>query len=262
MLIPEGKGPETSARQPPKVAVGHTPEVPVRDRPAPRHVLPARANYLGADHVLDRPTTTSYGPTLVTGENDPLLPYLKRHLDEAQKADLLASFILESGVALLEGHLKDLLDRNGRVRILTGDYLGITEPNALLRLLDLSCSSRRMLGHWHECFTDLLRQAPQDLGDCFHSPAWNRPREIADDRATQQRLRHDDRHAVIRSAGLEAILQRQLVASDLHHRREILGGDFGRVATCEIRRSHVKLLRVPWRLEPLLKRRHGIHALG
>jgi superfamily II DNA or RNA helicase/diadenosine tetraphosphate (Ap4A) HIT family hydrolase len=107
-----------------------------------RHVIPARANYLlskdaGPDRVLDRPVSTSFAPTLVTGEKDPLLPYLRSHLDSAESADLLAAFILESGVALLEGHLKDLLDRGGRVRILTGDYLGITEPNALLRLLDL-----------------------------------------------------------------------------------------------------------------------------
>jgi diadenosine tetraphosphate (Ap4A) HIT family hydrolase len=89
------------------------------------------------DRVLDRPLSTSFVPGLVTGENDPLLPYLRRHLDEAEGVDLLASFILESGVILLEGHLEDLLDRGGRVRILTGDYLHITEPDALLRLLDL-----------------------------------------------------------------------------------------------------------------------------
>ncbi len=58
-----------------------------------------------------------------------MLPYLLSHLDHARRADILASFILESGVELLQEHLRDLLDRNerqGRVRILTGDYLGIT----------------------------------------------------------------------------------------------------------------------------------------
>jgi HKD family nuclease len=33
--------------------------------------------------------------------------------------------------------VRDLLGRGGQVRLLAGDYLGITEPNALLRLLDL-----------------------------------------------------------------------------------------------------------------------------
>ncbi|MGH9391818.1 MAG: HIT domain-containing protein, partial [Vicinamibacteria bacterium] len=123
----------------------------VRDpRGGVRHVLPARGNYLisedaSSDRVLDRPLTSSFAPTLVTGESDPLLPYLRSHLDQADRADLLASFILESGVALLEGHLKDLIDRGGRVRILTGDYLGITEPNALLRLLDLQEGTKGVL---------------------------------------------------------------------------------------------------------------------
>ena len=37
----------------------------------------------------------------------------------------------------LEAHFRDLLQRHGRLRILTGDYLGITDPDALTRLLDL-----------------------------------------------------------------------------------------------------------------------------
>ena len=47
------------------------------------------------------------------------------------------SFVLESGVDRVFPHLFDLLQRGGRLRFLTGDYLGITEPDALLRLLDL-----------------------------------------------------------------------------------------------------------------------------
>jgi superfamily II DNA or RNA helicase/diadenosine tetraphosphate (Ap4A) HIT family hydrolase len=114
-----------------------------------RHVLPSRANYLlpkdpGPDRVSDRPLEASFSG-LVTGEDDPLLPHLLRHLDDSESADLLASFILESGVQLLEGHLADLLERGGRIRILTGDYLGITDPNALLRLLDLKEGTAREL---------------------------------------------------------------------------------------------------------------------
>ena len=82
---------------------------------------------------------------LVTGGDDPLLPYLLSHLDHAQQADLLASFILESGVAELESRLRERLDRNAHVRILVGDYLGITDPNALLRLLDLQQGTEGIL---------------------------------------------------------------------------------------------------------------------
>jgi hypothetical protein len=96
----------------------------VRDpRGGIRHVLPARANYLESNDRrrprFDRSSTTSYGPTLVTGENDPLLPYLKRH-SMRPKADFLAAFVLERGRPS-RGHLEDLLDCGRRVRILTGD---------------------------------------------------------------------------------------------------------------------------------------------
>ena len=115
--------------------------------------IPSRANYLeqsssvlatAADRVsdssplpLETASSTTDASPLVTGGDDPLRGYLLSHLDHAHQADLLASFVLESGVAELEAHLRDLLDRGSRVRVLVGDYLGITEPNALLRLLDL-----------------------------------------------------------------------------------------------------------------------------
>jgi len=35
---------------------------------------------------------------------------------------------MESGVRLIEEDLRDVLDRCGRVRVLTGDYLGVSEP--------------------------------------------------------------------------------------------------------------------------------------
>lgn len=52
------------------------------------------------------------------------------HLATADRADIVVSFALESGVHRVFEHFRDLLDRGGRLRILTGDYLGITEPNA------------------------------------------------------------------------------------------------------------------------------------
>jgi hypothetical protein len=71
------------------------------------------------------------------GEGDPLLGRLVGCLAGAAAVDMAVAFTMISGVALLEEHLRDVLDRGGRVRILTGDYLGVTEPRALLRLLDL-----------------------------------------------------------------------------------------------------------------------------
>jgi len=109
-----------------------------------RYVLPHRANYL-RDHVQDTepppygaPSVTASRPTLITGgTEDPLLPKLKLHLAASHAADFAVAFTLRSGLDLLHPHLQDLLDREGRLRIITGDYLDTTDPDALLRLLDL-----------------------------------------------------------------------------------------------------------------------------
>lgn len=109
-----------------------------------RYVLPDRANYL-VNHVADAaaapygaPSAPTFRSTLITGgTEDPLLPELKHHLAASDGADFAVAFTLRSGLDLLQTHLQDLLDREGRLRIITGDYLDATDPDALLRLLDL-----------------------------------------------------------------------------------------------------------------------------
>jgi hypothetical protein len=66
-----------------------------------------------------------------------LMPHIISQLATADQANIVVSFALESGVDRVFEHSRDLLERGGQLRILTGDYLGITEPNALMRLLDL-----------------------------------------------------------------------------------------------------------------------------
>ena len=97
-----------------------------------RHVIPGRGNYLIASTAPD-----ASGKRLVTGGDDPLLPHIVSELATADRADIVVSFVLESGLDRIFEHLKDLLARGGQLRILTGDYLGISEPDALMRLLDL-----------------------------------------------------------------------------------------------------------------------------
>ena len=103
-----------------------------------RQVVPGRGNYL-----VDEASAGARGQRLVTGGDDPLLPHIIAHLAAADRADIVVSFALESGVDRVFEHVRDLLARGGRLRILTGDYLGITEPNALMRLLDLEGSVER-----------------------------------------------------------------------------------------------------------------------
>lgn len=113
----------------------------IGDVPDPRGgvrlVIPIRGNYL-ADQFAGREAQR-----LVTGGEDPLLPHIVSHLAAADQADIVVSFALESGVDRVFEHFRDLLMRGGRLRVLTGDYLGITEPNALMRLLDLEGNVER-----------------------------------------------------------------------------------------------------------------------
>lgn len=56
---------------------------------------------------------------------------LKMSMLKAKKIDMIVSFLMESGVRMILRDLKAALDRGAQVRILTGNYLGITQPSAL-----------------------------------------------------------------------------------------------------------------------------------
>ena len=56
---------------------------------------------------------------------------LKMSILKADKIDIIVSFLMESGVRMILKDLKAALDRGVQVRILTGNYLGITQPSAL-----------------------------------------------------------------------------------------------------------------------------------
>ena len=57
---------------------------------------------------------------------------------EIDQIDLAVSFVMKSGVNLIAGHLEAALQRGARVRIITTDYLSITDPDALIQLLDVA----------------------------------------------------------------------------------------------------------------------------
>ena len=58
---------------------------------------------------------------------------------------MAVSFVMKSGLARILEPLEDALDRGARVRILTTDYLAITDPDALTRLADLAEDPDRLL---------------------------------------------------------------------------------------------------------------------
>lgn len=56
---------------------------------------------------------------------------LKTSIRRAKKIDIIVSFLMESGVKLILSDLKSALGRGAEIRLLTGNYLGITQPSAL-----------------------------------------------------------------------------------------------------------------------------------
>ena len=63
-----------------------------------------------------------------------LLTYLEKSIKSADSIYIIVSFLMESGVRLLLPALKNALDRGAAIRLLTGNYLGITQPSALTLL--------------------------------------------------------------------------------------------------------------------------------
>lgn len=71
---------------------------------------------------------------VITGDNNKnrqLYYQLKRSIAKADRIDIIVSFLMESGVRMILKDLKSALDRGVSIRILTGNYLGITQPSAL-----------------------------------------------------------------------------------------------------------------------------------
>ena len=71
---------------------------------------------------------------VMTGDRDRkmfLYYQLIRSIREAKQIDIIVSFLMESGVKLLLKDLENALNCGARIRILTGNYLGITQPSAL-----------------------------------------------------------------------------------------------------------------------------------
>lgn len=56
---------------------------------------------------------------------------LKMSMQKASRIDIIVSFLMESGVRMILKDLRAALDRGVQIRLLTGNYLGITQPSAL-----------------------------------------------------------------------------------------------------------------------------------
>lgn len=79
----------------------------------------------------------NYYTDVTTGDKDThmyLYYQLINSLKRANSVDIIVSFLMESGVKMLLKELEKALNRGAQIRILTGNYLGITQPSALYLL--------------------------------------------------------------------------------------------------------------------------------
>lgn len=72
---------------------------------------------------------------LYTGGDDYFLKRLIEAINHAENIRIAVSFIRSTGLMLLSGPLSEALSRGVDIRIVTGDYLQITEPQALRTLM-------------------------------------------------------------------------------------------------------------------------------
>ena len=88
------------------------------------------------DARLRRPNTPISVSTLFTGGRRDLPVYeeLCREIETSEEADLLVSFIKNSGLRLIQDSLERLTERGGRVRVLTTTYMAATDAMAIERL--------------------------------------------------------------------------------------------------------------------------------
>ena len=111
-----------------------------------RHVMPGRGNYLAASFA----PATDPGPrgdALTTGgKHDGFLRALGPALRGATALDVVAAFVQQSGLRALEDALKAMAP-GATLRLLTGDYLGITQADALRSLLDWQAGLSPVASH-------------------------------------------------------------------------------------------------------------------
>ena len=85
----------------------------------------------------ERMTQEIWSTDVMTGGSDrrmQLYYQLIQSIKKADSVDIIVSFLMESGVKMLLEELDNALKRGAKIRILTGNYLGITQPSALYLL--------------------------------------------------------------------------------------------------------------------------------
>lgn len=74
------------------------------------------------------------GTRPILGDQEQLLGYLSEAFIRGSQVKIIVSFLMESGVLLLQDILDDLVDRGALVQVITSRYLNLTQPSALYLL--------------------------------------------------------------------------------------------------------------------------------
>jgi superfamily II DNA or RNA helicase len=95
------------------------------------------------DPVTSPSIRLSDSDLLVNGRNQPSIGHeINKELQTADRVDLLCSFVMYSGVRVLERQIAQLIQRGSQLRILTTTYMGTTERKALDQLSALGAQIR------------------------------------------------------------------------------------------------------------------------
>ncbi|MFT3769715.1 MAG: DEAD/DEAH box helicase family protein [Minicystis sp.] len=129
------------------------------DTPADGHLLV---------HVIPR-FHGERGSLATGGAGDPFLHHLIPLFARASEIAIVAAFVLETGLVVLDDHVSGALERGAHVRVLTGNYLAITQVGALRRLLAWSLADNHA-GRLDAKIVDMAD--PGRPGTTFHPKSW------------------------------------------------------------------------------------------
>lgn len=95
-------------------------------------------------HILESPSVRlSDSALLVNGRNQPSIGHeINKELTTADEVDLLCSFVMNTGLNILEKNLRAVIERGGKIRVLTTTYMGATQRKAIDRLVSLGAEVR------------------------------------------------------------------------------------------------------------------------
>lgn len=120
------------------IHVGFHEALTANPRPVQIHVIPLPAQLSHVDDASAALQLALHDPRLITPRDEAFKLALIRHFEAPayDRIDLLISFVMWSGVEVMATAFDQALTRGAKVRLLTSDYMDVTDPDALERLFD------------------------------------------------------------------------------------------------------------------------------